>query len=162
MLSQLNIFRHDLNLHTLGAITMQITDLQLPYMHEYLEVLKELSPTNITRSEYQDAYNYIMNQHKRVILAIDDNMVIGTASLLIEYKLIHGFSKVGHIEDVVVKRGYRNVGVGSKLIKHLTNIATDAQCYKIILNCDTKNIEFYGKQGFKQKEVTMRKNISQP
>ncbi len=138
---------------------MHIVDLCLDHMHGYLEVLKELSETNITKAEYHDAYNYIMNQHKKVVIAIDNDHIIGTASLLIEYKLIHGFSKIGHIEDVVVRKGYRNIGIGKSLVAHLVQLAQDNQCYKVILNCSQKNVGFYEKYGFKQKEITMRRNM---
>ena len=81
--------------------------------------------------------------------------VIGTATLLIEPKLIYNISFVGHIEDVVVDNKYRGYGIGKMMITHLTNKAELLDCYKVILDCAEKNSFFYSKCGFECKGVEM-------
>jgi glucosamine-phosphate N-acetyltransferase len=81
--------------------------------------------------------------------------IIGTATLLIEPKLIHNISKVGHIEDVVVDKNYRSHGIGKLMLDNLKNKAELMDCYKVILDCDEKNVGFYVKCGFKTKGVEM-------
>jgi len=44
--------------------------------------------------------------HKILIALSDDGKVIGLATLLIEKKFIRNFGKLGHLEDVVVRKGY--------------------------------------------------------
>jgi glucosamine-phosphate N-acetyltransferase len=139
---------------------MHIEHLSFQRMNEYLTVLNDLSPANITPNEkiLREAYEHIINQDKIVILVIDI-IVIGTASILFEKKLIHGLSTIGHIEDVVVKKGYRNVGIGKSMVSFLLNEASLRSCYKVLLSCNENNTGFYAKHGFKCKEITMRKNL---
>ena len=62
---------------------------------------------------------------------------------------------LGHIEDIVVDTKYRGMGLGKKIITHLTERAKELECYKIILDCAEKNTEFYQKCGFSIKGIQM-------
>jgi len=86
---------------------------------------------------------------------IDNHVIIGTITLLIEAKIIHNMGKVAHIEDVVVDPNYRGTNLGKTLVKKVTDIADDANCYKIILDCDEHNEIFYKKCEFKRKGIQM-------
>lgn len=88
-----------------------------------------------------------------------DNIIMGCATILIEDKIIHQGGKVGHIEDVVVKYEHRGKGIGTLLIDYCTNIAKEAGCYKVILDCDVNNVKFYEKCGFKESGVCMRLDL---
>lgn len=89
----------------------------------------------------------------------DAKTLVGMGTLLIERKLIHNCSCVGHIEDVVVHEKYRNMNFGKKIIDELLSIAKDKQAYKVILNCNSEKIGFYQKCGFHKSNVEMRINI---
>ncbi len=82
--------------------------------------------------------------------------IIGTASVLIEHKMLHYGSKVGHIEDVVVSSNAWRLGIGNALIQKCIDFCRDSRCYKIILDCSDKNISFYERCGFKLIENCMR------
>jgi glucosamine-phosphate N-acetyltransferase len=84
-----------------------------------------------------------------------DKKIIAASTLFIERKFIHNCGSIGHIEDVVVSKDYRGTGLGKILITKLIKIAREMKCYKIILNCQEKNIPFYEKCGFTKKEVEM-------
>ena len=99
------------------------------------------------------------NIYNNIYLACIDNIIVGTVTLLIENKIIHNGSKVGHIEDVVVDFNHRKLGIGKLLIDYCLDIAKKEGCYKVILDCDDENIKFYEKCGFKEKGVCMRYNI---
>ncbi len=86
--------------------------------------------------------------------------IIGCITILIEPKIIHNGSYVGHIEDVVVNKTHRGLGIGKMLINYGLKVAKENGCYKVILDCDESNVEFYKKSGFKQKGVCMRYDIS--
>ena len=86
-------------------------------------------------------------------------IMVGMGTLLIEHKLIHNGSCVGHIEDIVVDGKYRNMKFGKKIIDELVNIAKEKQAYKVILNCNEEKIGFYQKCGFHKSNVEMRINI---
>jgi glucosamine-phosphate N-acetyltransferase len=91
-----------------------------------------------------------------VALALETEAVIGTASLFVEQKFIHGGGIVGHIEDVAVCRGYERMGVGAALVRHATEEAQNIGCYKVILNCSEKLIPYYEALDFRCQGVEMR------
>jgi glucosamine-phosphate N-acetyltransferase len=75
--------------------------------------------------------------------------IVGTASLLIERKFTHGGGRVGHIEDVAVHPDYQRQGIGTKLVRHATDAANAAGCYKVILDCFDPLVPFYERLGFR-------------
>ncbi len=89
-------------------------------------------------------------------VALDGESIVGSASLLVEPKFIHGGGKVGHIEDVVVHAGSQGLGVGKKLMERVTHEARTAGCYKTILACTPDNKPFYEKCGYHEHEIEMR------
>jgi glucosamine-phosphate N-acetyltransferase len=84
--------------------------------------------------------------------------VMGTTTLLIEQKFIHNGGKVGHIEDVGVRKEFQGLGIGTKLILHCLDEAGIQKCYKTILDCSDTTQIFYEKCGFQRKDVCMRYN----
>ena len=62
---------------------------------------------------------------------------------------------VGHIEDIVTHSEYRGLNLGRLVIETLKGIGKAKGCYKIILDCSEKNVAFYKKCGFAQKEFEM-------
>ena len=128
----------------------------------FLQVLGEL--TTVGEPDHQtvlERYNYIMarkdSYYPFVLTKLEgtEEVIIGTATLIIERKFIHGCGAVGHIEDVVVSSQVRGGGYGRLLINHLIQVAKDAGCYKIILDCDEGNVLFYEKCGMSRKGVQM-------
>ena len=94
--------------------------------------------------------------HKIFVAVKDDGQIIGSTTLLIEHKFIHDGGKVGHIEDVTVNKNYEGKGVGSTLVRKAMGFAKESNCYKVILVCSEKNIQFYKGIGFKEHEISMR------
>ena len=45
--------------------------------------------------------------------------------------------------------------MGRKIVQHLTELARERGCYKVILDCAEGNTGFYAKCGFERKEVQM-------
>lgn len=96
------------------------------------------------------------NPHQIIYVAVQDSKVIGSASILIEQKFIHDGGKVGHIEDVAVKKEFQGKGVGQKIVTELLRYAEKQGCYKTILDCTDDLIPFYEKIGFKRHSNEMR------
>ena len=90
-----------------------------------------------------------------VIYDVQQKRVIGCGSLILEKKFIRSLGVAGHIEDIVVKEGYRGKNLGLRLIEVLKLLAEDSKCYKVILDCSDKNVAFYQKCGFEKKGVQM-------
>ena len=93
---------------------------------------------------------------KSEVYVIDfDGLIIACGTLMVEPKFIHRLSSVGHIEDIVVDKVYRGWGLGRWIVQHLTNLAKDKGCYKVILDCSEENVGFYEKVGYELKGVEM-------
>jgi len=127
--------------------------------YQYCCLLKQLTaidPDNITLEQFSKQLEIIKSNpfHKILIAKINDD-IIGTTSVIIEPKFIHDCSFVAHIEDVIVDSNQRTLGLGRILIDKAIEIANEYKCYKIILDCSEKNIEFYKKFGFVPKEKQM-------
>jgi glucosamine-phosphate N-acetyltransferase len=121
-----------------------------------LEQLTSINPNNIKKEDFMNYLSIIKsNPYHKIIIAKLHNKIIGTITVLIEPKFIHNLSKIAHIEDVVVDKNYRSHGIGGLLVRKAIEISKQFQCYKIILDCSDKNIDFYSKFGFIKKELQM-------
>ena len=84
--------------------------------------------------------------------------MVGTASIIIERKFIRNGGLVGHIEDVAVRADRQRLGIGTKLIEHLTAEAFRMGCYKVILNALGHVTGFYARLGYKAHDSGLRVN----
>ena len=127
----------------------------------FLKTLSNLSQINLTSEKGEEIYKkYIKNNPVYSIFVAElENEIVGAITLLIEQKFIHQGGKVGHIEDVAVKKGFERRGIGSSLVKRAVAEAENQNCYKIILDSSQKNIPFYKKLGFYQHETEMRLDL---
>jgi GNAT superfamily N-acetyltransferase len=118
----------------------------------YLELLASL--TTVGNISYEDWTKRFLeidtdpNIQIWVIYCVDNNKIVGTSTILLEAKFIHSLGKVAHIEDVVISSQYRGAGLGKLLINCLIDIANSKGCYKIILDCEDGNTQFYKRCGF--------------
>jgi glucosamine-phosphate N-acetyltransferase len=136
------------------------------FSNGFFETLSNLTDVGKIRNDLKLAKEILKrignDRNYRIIIAEDkqNRQVIGTATLLIEQKFIHNGGKVGHIEDVVTRKGYEGKGIGKKVIEELIKIARENECYKVILDCNEKVMEFYEKMGFRKHALMMRIDIS--
>jgi glucosamine-phosphate N-acetyltransferase len=124
----------------------------------FLEVLDNLLPSQINNDFAEEILKEIKSNplHKIFVAKeAENNIVVGTTTLLIEPKFINKGMRVGYIEDVSVRKGYEGLGIGRQIIEYVTNYAkTVQQCIKIILYCSKKNKPFYEKLGYTLAEDT--------
>ena len=122
-----------------------------------LDSLRKAS--DIESSKAKDVFQKIKSNPNHVIfVAILDEKIVGSTTLLIEPKFIHNGGLVSHIEDVVVNKEYQNKKIGEKLILASLEYAKNAGCYKTILDCLEDVKPFYEKLGFKLHSNAMRFN----
>ena len=125
--------------------------------NHYIQLLGQL--TQIDSLDKTQTFEFLRSLGKNhAIFVIEDyetNKVVASGTILIETKLIHNNGKIGHIEDIVVDKGYRGFGLGKLMIDHLSTYAKNQGCYKCILDCSEDNILFYEKCGYKLKGVQM-------
>jgi len=122
---------------------------------ESLDFLRKAS--NIDRDKAREILKKINHDQNHIIhVAIDDNKIVGSTTLLIEQKFIHEGGLVGHIEDVVVRKDYEGKGIGIKLVMSMLERAKEKNCYKTILDCKDDVKQFYERIGFKHESNGMR------
>jgi glucosamine-phosphate N-acetyltransferase len=125
----------------------------------FLETLENLSDTGgLTPKEARAIIrNMRRNPLHHVFVAVaSDGQVVGATTLLVEPKFIHRGGLVGHIEDVVVREGHEEKGVGGSLVRAAVEKASGLGCYKCILDCKAGLVGFYERLGFRSNDVGMR------
>ena len=122
---------------------------------ETLDFLRKAS--DIDKNKAKEILKKIQQNSNHIInVAVDDNKIVGSTTLLIEQKFIHDGGLVGHIEDVVVRKDYEGKGIGIKLVTSLLERAKEKNCYKTILDCKDDVKQFYERIGFKRESNGMR------
>lgn len=129
------------------------------YYKGYIDLLSQLTFTgNISITEFNNQFEKIKankNHHVYVFQDLDTDKIVGSGTIVIIDKMIHNCSKLALIEDVVIDSKYRCKNLGKDMINRLINVAKDKLCYKIILNCEDKNMNFYRNLGFDKGENNM-------
>ena len=123
--------------------------------HQIINLLKQLSDSIKFDKNTFDLFINSLNKNHQIWIIEKNSMLIATGTILIENKIIHNFGKVGHIEDIIVDKENRNKKLGSKILRHLIDIAKKENCYKVILNCKDKYKNFYNKNKFIKKGLEM-------
>uniref|UniRef100_A0A914R7R5 Glucosamine 6-phosphate N-acetyltransferase n=1 Tax=Parascaris equorum TaxID=6256 RepID=A0A914R7R5_PAREQ len=77
-------------------------------------------------------------------------MLVGSATLVIEWKFIHEAGCRGRTEDVVVDQKMRGKHLGKLLNIYVVELARRIGVYKMSLECKDALISFYGQVGFKE------------
>ena len=113
-----------------------------------LDSLRQAS--DIDRNKAEKIFEKInLNPDHIIVVAELGGKIVGTTTLLIEQKFIHGGGLVGHIEDVVVDKNFQGQKIAEKIIKYIFEFAKNRGCYKTILDCTDDVKPFYEKLGFK-------------
>lgn len=130
------------------------------YEKGFLDVLGMLTSVgNMPKKDFLDRFAYLKkHNHEYFTIVIEDvnvGKIVGAGTIFVERKFVHHNGLVGHIEDIVTHSDYRGFNLGKLVIESLKYIGEQTGCYKIILDCSDKNIPFYVKCGFVQKEIEM-------
>jgi glucosamine-phosphate N-acetyltransferase len=126
----------------------------------FLDALSALSDVDLTPAAAKSVFADIP-PNLLTFVAESAGRIVGTATLLLERKFIHGGSKVGHIEDVAVHPDFQRQGVGTALVEHATKIARQAGCYKVVLDCFDPLVPFYERMGFRPYNRGLRLDLPQ-
>ncbi len=128
---------------------IQLTDFNEQYLDLLSNLYENIHKHSYPFSKFEEFYDNLNDKH--VILVIEDpeeNIIVGTGTILIEPKIIHNFGLVGHIEEVIIHPEYRNLGIGKVIVEKLVAYAKSHNCYKCILNCTNDKMPFYEKCDF--------------
>jgi len=95
---------------------------------ESLDFLRKSS--DIDKNKAKEILKKIKQNPNHIIhVAIDDNKIVASTTLLVEQKFIHDGGLVGHIEDVVVRKEYEGKGIGIKLVMSMLERSKEKKCY---------------------------------
>ena len=124
----------------------------------FLESLNSLrSVSDIDKDKAEKIFSIIKSgQNQKIFVAILEDKVVASTTLIIEQKFIHDGGLIGHIEDVVVSKEYQGKGIGKELILQVLDYAKKNNCYKTILDCSDNVKLFYERIGFKRHSNCMR------
>ena len=126
--------------------------------NEIFSLFNQLTDAPIINKElYTSIINNLSDKHTILVYELN-NKIVGTITLIIEQKLIHGGKCVAHIEDLVVDSNNKNQKIATILLKYCIEEAKKYNCYKVILDCNEDLIEFYKKNNFNYQGVCMRFN----
>ena len=127
---------------------------------QLIELYKQLSDSGSDLVQAIDIFNARLKEQCYTLVYILNGKVVGSISIYAERKYYHYGKFVLHIEDVVVDKNCRNMGIGKQLISTLVDRAKKyRQDYKVVLSCKEDKVGFYEKCGFHQSGVEMRMDI---
>jgi glucosamine-phosphate N-acetyltransferase len=120
----------------------------------FLIMINEFRQTSFTKEEFVDILNKIKLNSDIWVIEYN-NTIIGTATIIYEYKFIFNICKLAHIEDVCIKNEFRKKGLGKMIVQYLVDQAIKNDCYKISLDCSNDNVMFYEACGFEKRANQM-------
>ncbi|MGD9891598.1 MAG: N-acetyltransferase family protein [Dehalococcoidia bacterium] len=108
--------------------------LQLSESSQYPE--DEIRP--VTGAHYAALQRIDADPNVRVLVAEEDERIVGTLALYLMPNLSHGGRPFAIVENVVVDASQRGTGLGRRLMAEAERIATEADCYKVGLTSNNK------------------------
>jgi glucosamine-phosphate N-acetyltransferase len=131
------------------------------YAKGYLELLGHLTTVGtVTEDAFKTQLERMKSCGVSVFVVTDaEGRVVGSTTVQLEPKIIHGCGFVGHIEDVVVSPDQRGKNLGRLLVQRAVEQAKQWGCYKVILDTAEGAADFYAKLGFRKKELQMRLDL---
>lgn len=136
---------------------MQFRTLELSDYDSFFDCLTQISPApKVPFKDFANLYYLTLSNAKVVLVAIEDDKVVGTASILFEQKFSRKGCIAGHVEDVVVLPEFRKKGVATKLLEELVKLAKLRKCYKLTLHCDESVTPLYERSNFVRNGEAMR------
>ncbi len=126
----------------------------------YREMGIPLGEINIDDSIEKYYSDLLGQKHVSIVLAKDTDLVVGLALLVEVPKILDGKNRL-IIEELVVRDGHRGLGIGSKLLGHIEQIARQKKIniVKVTSGTKLKANEFYKKHGYIYFENAYRKSL---
>ena len=126
---------------------------------EMLRIVNDLPADYVYSDEIvRESRDYFINGDQTTVLAIDDKIVVGCAS--ISYMRLmptfsHPTGKRAHLMNVYTNSSYRRQGVARKMCEILINDARDKGVTEISLDATESGRLLYKSLGFKESEECM-------
>jgi glucosamine-phosphate N-acetyltransferase len=131
-----------------------IRKLSINDYNHFFELINDFRQTNFTEEKYIETLSEIKKSSDIWVIEYN-NKLIGTATIIYEHKFIFNGCILAHIEDVCIKKEFRNSGFGKILMNRIIQEIKDKNCYKVSLDCMENNVPFYEKCGFERRGQQM-------
>ncbi|XP_055609187.1 probable glucosamine 6-phosphate N-acetyltransferase [Uranotaenia lowii] len=136
-----------------GESWLKVRPLQSGDFHRgFLQILSQLTSVgDVTLAQFLNRFAQMRASGDYFVTVIVDSRydkIIGSATLVLEHKFIHGCSVRGRLEDVVVDDTYRGKQLGKLIVVTVSLLAARLGCYKMSLDCKDKLIPFYKSIGY--------------
>jgi len=123
------------------------------YDRGFLQLLSQLTKVgDISREKFHERFDAMRrcsgHYYVTVIEDIEQDKIVGAATLALEYKFIRDCAKRGRLEDVIVNNEYRGKQLGKLIVTTVTLLAQQVGCYKMGLDCKDEMKVFYGSIGY--------------
>ena len=118
---------------TLCIRRLKQTDLQ----HAYYEVMSLLSEIDRTILRTREILDNLENEYIYFVIEdLNTHMIVGTGTVIISNNSTQ-LSQVGHIENIMIRHDYHDIGLGDIIFQHLKYYCLNTKhCIKVITNCD--------------------------
>lgn len=120
------------------------------HLDDIYKLLCELENNQLDKLSFTKVYkDNLDNSNVYYFIAIDNEIVIGFASLHIQ-KLLHHCDKIGEVQELIVTKSFQGNGVGNILLNHIKEIAIENECIQLEVCCNIKrekSHQFYMKNG---------------
>ena len=148
-------------MNNLKYIIREIKEEDLDEQRGFFKTLSNFGKTeSLTKEQIKNVFQELKKENCYIFVAVaEDAQIVGIIKLIIDQKFFHQGAKAGHIEDVVVRKEFENMGIARSLIKQVVSKAKKMGCYKVILDCRDELIPFYKKFGFNEYENCLRINL---
>ncbi|MBU1659529.1 GNAT family N-acetyltransferase [bacterium] len=148
----------DLNMKT-GISIEQAKEEDLSQMAELLSVLFAIETDFMIdyKKQYAGIKRLFEHESSDLLVAKYENKVVGMLTMQRLISSAEG-DYVGQIEDLVVYEQYRKMGVGSRLINKMRNLAHEHGYKRIQLAADVNNQnaqQFYNRRGFNKTHLSI-------
>ena len=134
-----------------------ITRLTREHFPGALKLLQDISSFDPLEDDYESIWQSFIEQSNIFpIQATSEDKLVGCGFLITATRVRGG--KVGYLEDIAVLPNYRAKGIGRMIVNALVDIARSEGCFKVTLQCDGTNSNFYeGLSFFQTDQITMCK-----
>ena len=127
------------------------------YNKNFNNLLSQLTECpKITQQEFENQFSNLSENDLHLVVE-KNNRIIAYGTLIVDFKFYRKCKNIGHIEDIVVDKNERGKGISKIVFNKLIEYGLEKNCYKFILNCDDKYINFYKNLGFENKGHNMVK-----
>lgn len=91
--------------------------------------------------------------NKQIFVLEEKSKIIGTASIVIDNKFTRGGVSYGYVEDVVVDKKYRGLGIGTSILQYaLKHTKREHDITKFLLRCNRDMVPFYKNVNFEESD----------